>query len=310
MAPWLAKELLFALSLMSLPQFNYVPTTQNLTREESVRDPVYKVLREDQIDEKEWVRFDLGRINQGIRAVPPLNLYQWSLVRGWSCGPDSIAYVLSVWLAGKPAFTSSVDYTRFALGVPKALGAYADHDFDDSMTYNTFWFDYAYIPLRMWNVPFYFQSAMSSIGAKTGGFPKWLVEYMNAYSVGKPLLKDMNFTFFSTDDYQEMRTQIISHLNQGGSVIPLIAFSATEWHYLNIVGYSRHTQQWLVLDGPNVYKWSGQRMKGLMYMGFNSVFHPADEAFSVAIRALANQFSPVDDYSAIFVARKRPIDSE
>lgn len=309
MTLWLAKELLFVFSLVSVPQFTYIPPAQDFTREEGVRDQVYKVQRAEQINANEWVRFDLDRLNQGIRAIPLLTPHQWSQVRGWSCGPDSIVRAVSL-VTGEPAFASNVDYTHFALGVPKALGTYVDHRFDDSMTYNTYWFDYAYVPLKVSNFPFLFQSAMSRLGVKTGGLPEWLVEYMNAYSVGNPLLNGLNFTFFSTDDYQEIQAQITSHLDRGDAVIPLIAFSAVEWHYLNIAGYNRHTQQWLVLDGPNIYKWSAERMQSLMYMGFNSMFHPVDEALSVTMGAVANWFSPVDDYNAIFVTRKHSADSK
>ena len=148
MTPWFAKQLLFFLSLVTMPQLKYPLPGPELTREQSVQQMEYKVLREDQLAETGWQRFSNKRLALSQAAVPPLTALQYRELAGWSCGPDAVIRAVSL-VTGRALFTSNIGYTRFALRVPKGLGTYHDDQHDDAMSYNTYGFKEAYSLLWM-----------------------------------------------------------------------------------------------------------------------------------------------------------------
>ena len=113
---------------------------------------------------------------------------------------------------------------------------------------------------------------------------------MNAYAEADRSIHELEFVYYGTNNFNDMWQQIIRHLNRGDGVIPLVAYGALQWHYLNIAGYNPETEQVLVLNFNRVLKWSVHRLQGLMYMGFNSQFYQAGEYAAFAVSALVNWF--------------------
>lgn len=308
MTPWFAKQLLFFLSLVTMPQLKYPPSGPELTREQSVQQMEYKVLQEDQLAETGWQRFSNKRLVLSQRAVPALTPLQYRDLAGWSCGPDAVTRTVSL-VTGRRLFTSNIEYTRFALGVPKGLGIYHDHQYDDAMSYNTYGFKEAYYLLWMLNIPKAFQTFLSGRNLKAGAPPQWLAQYMNAYAEADRSTHELEFVYYGTNNFNDMWLQITRHLDKGDGVIPLVASGALQWHYLNIAGYNPETEQVLVLNFDWLLKWSIHRLQGLMYMGFNSQFYQVGEYAAFAASTLVNWFSTVNDYNVIFVRQKDSVGS-
>ena len=304
MTPWFAKQLLFFLSLASLPQLKHLPPAPELTREQSVQEIQYKVIRmKDQLAGAGWHRFSNERLIVSRMAVPaPTPLQYWDLA-GWSCGPDAVTRAVSL-VTGRTLFTSNVEYTRFALGVPKGLGAYHDHQYDDAMSYNTYGFKQVYNLLLMLRVPGVVQSSLSGWDLKTGAPPEWLAQYMNAYAETGRGMHGLEFFYYGTNNFNNLWQQITAHLDRGEGIIPLVVSGALQWHYLNIAGYNPETGEVLLLDYGRLLKWSIHRLQGLMYMGFNSQYYQGKEYAAFAVSALVNWLSTINDYNVIFVRRK------
>ena len=296
-----AKELLLFLSLANMLPSKHIPPAPELTRQQSTREITDIILTWEELERAGWQRFANKRLSLSLQAVPPLNPEQKSHVAGWSCGPDAVTRAVSL-VTGRMPFSSGKDYTHFALGVPKGMGTYHDHQHDELMSFNTYGLKQVHSLLWWLGMPQTLQSLLSLANLKTGAPPEWLAQYMNAKAAG--IMHGLEFVYYGTDNFADMWQQITSHLDQGDGVIPMIAMGALQWHYLNIAGYHPETGQALVLDFNRLSKWSIQRLQGLMHMGFNAHYLQYEEYAAFFGGSLVNRISTVSDYNAIFVRKK------
>ncbi|AMO55490.1 hypothetical protein GZ77_09905 [Endozoicomonas montiporae] len=321
MASWFAKELLFFLSLASMTQVE--PPVPQFTRSQGIDDTEYKVLwheqitseqttsehiaseqtTSEQITSEQWRRFDDERLSLSGWSVPHLTIRQYNDLAGWSCGPDAITRAVAL-VTGKKPFNSGIQYTRFALGLPKGLGVYHDHQYDHVMPFNSYGLTVAYYPLWMLNIPQKLQGFLSGLKLKTGAPPQWLAQYMTAYAKAGNGMSGLEFDYFGTDDFDALWQQVVLHLDKRHGVIPLVATGALQWHYLNIVGYNPDDRQVLMQDYDRLKKWSIARLQALMYMGFNDQYYQPAEYAAYAVGGLVNWLSTVNYYNVIFVRPK------
>ena len=258
------------------------------------------------LNRPDWVMFDAERIDAACEAIPSLNQSQRASLSGWSCGPDTIVRSYNL-VTGKKLFVSGADYTDFALSFPKATGSYLSHTHDDVFTYNTRLFKKIENVLGVLHITNVIQYGLSRIGANTGALPRWVVEHMNAYQKNNSATAHLKYAYYGSSEFDDVMKKIKLSLKQRHAVMVMIISSPLQWHYVNIVGYNDVLREVLVLNNDNrVYQWSYENLDALMYTGFNTQHHTINEYFSSSAAALANWFSPVDYYNAIFIS---PVES-
>lgn len=248
--------------------------------------------------ERKFTTLNTSNIEKAVTDIPSQLKYE--VIRNWSCGPNSIARAF-ILTSGRSYFSNESEYITFAKMIPKTVGDYSDHRFDKALLFNNFILNGFYQCLALLNIPYIFQSFCGKTNINMGLLPSWLSQYMNSYisTVKQP---GVNFEFHSSDSFSVILELLKQKIVHGSSVIPLIVFDSTHWHYLNIIGFDDNLKSVIILDTDSkLYIWKYEALECLMNTGLNSYSLNPDELFSYFISVLGNQYSEINYFNIISV---------
>ena len=232
------------------------------------------------------------------KAIPPQSKY--SELMAWSCSQNSIARAITL-VTGISPFTSELQYVAFAHTVPKAIGLYKDHRFDEELNFRNPVVHYAHAALNWLYIPGIFQKLLSYPSVNAGMSPEWLAAYMNhyKYDIG---LNQLHFNTVATSDFDNIKQHIHTAIRHGDGVIALVVFSPTRWHYLNIVGFSDTTENIVIMDtDSSLHIWDNSLLKCLLNSGYQSDRLTISESITFLLLATAKQLTRMDTYNLLIV---------
>ncbi|WP_066016465.1 hypothetical protein [Endozoicomonas atrinae] len=243
--------------------------------------------------------FSVENIDRALQVIPSQQKYPD--IKLWSCGPNSIARAM-ILVSGERIFASELEYIHFARSVPKTLGEYIDHRFDERLDIDNHFLKTLNYPMRLFYINTFLHLITTRLSLDIGALPVWLADYMNEY-VALSNWPDFYFEFYSSTTFPPVRDEIKSHLSMGHAVIPLLIMGPLNWHYLNIIEWDDSDESVLVLDTDSrVYRWPVSALECLMNTGTNHQWAGLDDMFSLGIARLGNQVSEVNYFNTIFVS--------
>ena len=225
------------------------------------------------------------------KAIPPQP--QYSELKAWSCSQNSIARAITL-VTGTSPFASDQQYINFAHTVPKAIGLYRDHRFDEELSFRNPAVYYTHAALNWFYIPSLFQRLLSYQPFNAGMSPEWLATYMNHYKHDLGL-NQLQFDAVATSDFDSIKQHIKTAIRRGNGVIALVVYSPMIWHYLNIVGFSEITRSVVIMDtDSNLRIWSYNLLECLLNLR---------EGMTYFLLSLASQITALDTYNLLTTSR-------
>ena len=218
--------------------------------------------------------------------------------KDWSCSQNSMARQLVLFNSGD--FSSDAAYYQFAHSMPKAVGPYLDHSFDNDFSYNSFPTKVSSALLRMTGIGSLASRLLDLSGIKFGLSVTWLSEYMNQAKYGNGL----KFTPYLAEDFVQALEVIKQTLRVKGGVIAMVSFNLKKWHFISIIGVDDESVVILEINGK-LYRWSLGQFDCSLNTGFVSdTWWPiVDEACRYAVSCLANWITPIASYNLLLITR-------
>ncbi len=211
--------------------------------------------------------FPAKHIEKALKGVPSQHKYR--NIKLWSCGPNSIARAM-ILVSGEVFFSSEMEYAHFAQSVPKTLGEYMDHRFDERLVIDNHLLRMLNYPVRLLYISNFLQLLITRLSLEVGAMPVWLADYMNEYAASSDR-PGFNFEFYSSTTFPPVMDEIKSRLLMGHAVIPLMIMGPLNWHCLNIIGWDENSETILIMDTDSrIYRWSIKVLKCLMNTGANN----------------------------------------
>ena len=243
--------------------------------------------------------FPVQNVQKALQEIP--GQHRYNKIKLWSCGPNAIARAM-ILVSGENIFSSESEYVHFAQSVPKTLGEYIDHRFDERLNIDNHFLKTLSYPMRLFYINSFLQLITTRLSLDVGALPVWLADYMNEY-VALSNRPGFYFEFYSATTFQRMSDEIKSHLSMGHAVIPLVILGPLNWHYLNIIGWHDITGAVMIMDTDSrIYRWSVNVLECLMNTGVKYQRAGLDDMFSLGVSILGNQISEINYFNTIFVS--------
>ncbi|KEI71361.1 hypothetical protein [Endozoicomonas elysicola] len=282
--------------LAFLLSLTLVVMAEPVARKECVEKTRYRL--DGEVDNYTF-SFPVHNVQKALQEIP--GQHKYNQIKLWSCGPNAIARAM-ILVSGESIFLSDSEYVHFAQSVPKTLGEYIDHRFDERLNIDNHLLKTLNYPMRLFYINSFLQLITTRLSLDVGAFPVWLADYMNEY-VALSNRSGFYFEFYSATTFQRMRDEIQSHLSMGHAVIPLVIMGPLNWHYLNIIGWDDITGTVMIMDTDSrIYRWSVYVLECLMNTGIKHQGAGLDDMFSLGVSILGNQISEINYFNTIFVS--------
>ncbi len=290
--------------LVFLLSLTLVVMTEPAARKECVEKTRYRL--DGEVDSYTF-SFPVQNVQKALQEIP--GQHKYNQIKLWSCGPNAIARAM-IFVSGENIFSSESEYVHFAQSVPKTLGEYIDHRFDERLNIDNHLLKTLNYPMRLFYINSFLQLITTRLSLDVGALPACLpaclpvclADYMNEY-VALSNRPDFYFEFYSSTTFQRMRDEIKSHLSMGACCDSTGDMGPLNWHYLNITGWDEITGTIMIMDTDSrIYRWSVSVLECLMNTGVKHQGAGLDDMFSLGVSILGNQISEINYFNTIFVS--------